>query len=34
VKSAELPKAAAAAAGAGASVALAHGSKVMYSESN
>jgi cytoskeletal protein CcmA (bactofilin family) len=34
VKSAEPPKAAAAAAGAGTSVALAHGSKVMYNESN
>jgi cytoskeletal protein CcmA (bactofilin family) len=34
LKSAEAPKAAAAAAGAGTSVALAHGSKVMYNESN
>src|SRR5579863_5995 len=34
VKSAEPPKAAAAAAGAGTSGALAHGSKVMYNESN
>src|SRR5579863_4437915 len=34
VKSAEPPKTAAAAAGAGTSVALAHGSKVMYNESN
>lgn len=34
VKSAEPPKAAAAAAGAGNSATLAHGSKVMYNESN
>ncbi len=34
VKSAEPPKAAAAAAGAGTSASLAHGSKVMYTESN
>jgi cytoskeletal protein CcmA (bactofilin family) len=33
-KSAEAPKAAAAAAGAGTSASLAHGSKVMYNESN